>query len=124
MHQGWTKFVSHLWYATPQNGLASLLYGPSSIKAKVGNGIEVNINESTNYPFEDQINFELQSAQAVTFPWEFRIPEWCQEATISINGKEFQKGKASEIVKIQRQWQPGDKVTLHFPSEVRKRMGT
>ncbi|PAC28897.1 hypothetical protein BWI92_17890 [Flectobacillus sp. BAB-3569] len=119
MHQGWTKFVSHLWYATPQNGLASLLYGPSSIKAKVGNGIEVYINESTNYPFEDQINFELQSAQAVTFPWEFRIPEWCQEATISINGKEFQKGKASEIVKIQRQWQPGDKVTLHFPSEVR-----
>lgn len=35
MHQGWTKYAARLWYATPDNGLALLVYGPGRVTAKV-----------------------------------------------------------------------------------------
>jgi hypothetical protein len=50
MHQGWPKYVESMWMATNDNGLALVTYGPSTVKARVGNGIEVTINEETDYP--------------------------------------------------------------------------
>jgi DUF1680 family protein len=47
MHQGWPKFVQNLWYATSDNGLAALVYGPSEVTAKVADGQNVIITEKT-----------------------------------------------------------------------------
>ncbi len=38
MHQGWPKFTQNLWMATSDDGVAALLYAPSSVKLKVANG--------------------------------------------------------------------------------------
>ena len=43
MHQGWPKFTQNLWYATPDGGLAALVYAPSKVQAKVAGGIEITI---------------------------------------------------------------------------------
>jgi hypothetical protein len=32
MHQGWTKFATHLWFRTPTGGVAALAYAPSLLK--------------------------------------------------------------------------------------------
>ena len=41
---GWPYFAEHLWFATPDNGLAAVLYAASEVKAKVGeDGTEVTI---------------------------------------------------------------------------------
>ncbi|MBA4853624.1 beta-L-arabinofuranosidase domain-containing protein [Emticicia sp. BO119] len=118
MHQGWTKFTSHLWYATPDKGLAALLFAPSTITAKVGSGTVVTIDEETNYPFEDQINFTITTPKSIDFPLEVRIPAWCKEAIVWLNGKKFQTEKGGKIIKIKRFWTNGDKLTLQLPMEV------
>lgn len=118
MHQGWTKFATHTWYATPEKGLAALLLAPSTVTAKVGSGTEVTIQEETNYPFEDQINFIISTPKSVDFPFEIRIPAWCKEATVLLNGQKFQSGKAGTILSMKRIWQNGDKLTLQLPMEV------
>lgn len=119
MHQGWTKFTSHLWYATAGNGLAALAYSPNTITAKVGsNSSEVTINEVTNYPFEDVVNFEMTMKNSVVFPLQLRVPSWCKDATITINGVAFSKGQAGQIVTIERTWKNGDKVQLQLPMTV------
>lgn len=119
MHQGWTKFTSHLWYATPDKGLAALLFAPNNIKAKVGDGTEVSIEEETNYPFEDQINFTLSTQKSVDFPFEIRIPAWCKEATILLNGQKLRTEQGGKIARIKRLWANGDKITLQLPMEVK-----
>nr|WKN36078.1 glycoside hydrolase family 127 protein [Tunicatimonas sp. TK19036] len=120
MHQSWTKFTTHLWYGTPDGGLAALEYSPNEVTATVGeDATEVTIREETNYPFEDEIRFTLNTSASVSFPWQLRIPAWCEEAIISINGEEVQREKGGEIVTLEQTWQDGDQVTLQLPMAVR-----
>lgn len=118
MHQGWTKFTSHLWYATPANGLAALEYAPNTIKAKVANGTEVTIRESTNYPFEDQIRFAISLPKVTEFPLTLRIPGWCKEATVILNGQKLRTDKGGQVITMTRTWKDGDQLTLQLPMEV------
>lgn len=123
MHQGWPKLVQNLWYATADNGIAALVYGPSNVKAKVANGITVQIKEETNYPFDEAINFKFSFADKKTkkafFPFHLRIPEWCKAAIIRINGEVVNTDNYSgEITKISREWQQGDVLTLELPMEI------
>ncbi|MGQ8338610.1 beta-L-arabinofuranosidase domain-containing protein [Sunxiuqinia sp. A32] len=118
MHQGWVKYVSHLWYATPDNGLAALVYGPGKVTAKVGKGTTVSINEETSYPFDNTINLTITLPENDTFPLSFRIPKWCKEANVFLNGVSLRTGKSGQIVRIEREWKNNDKVTLEFLMQI------
>lgn len=119
MHQGWTKFASHLWYATPDKGLAALHFSPSVTTATVGDSnTEVTIHEKTDYPFSDVISFEIASKQAVAFPLHVRIPVWCKQASLTLNGQPLQKEKGGQVVVINRTWKTGDVLTLQLPMDV------
>jgi Beta-L-arabinofuranosidase, GH127 catalytic domain/Beta-L-arabinofuranosidase, GH127 middle domain len=119
MHQGWTKFASHLWYATPAKGLAALLYSPNQVTAKLGkDSLEVIINEVTDYPFDNLVRFDISAKKEVAFPLELRIPSWCKEATITLNGQKLRTDKGGQIIIIDRTWKNGDKLALQLPMEV------
>lgn len=118
MHQGWTKYATHLWYATPTKGLAALEYAPNTVKARVANGTDVTIQETTNYPFEDQITFMISVAKSTTFPLDLRIPGWCREATILLNGQKLRSDKGGQVISLTRAWNNGDKLTLQLPMPV------
>jgi DUF1680 family protein len=117
MHQGYPKFVQNLWYATADNGLAALVYGASTVKAKVATGKEVVFTEETNYPFSDQLKFTYQTNEKVAFPLHLRIPEWCKKPVIKVNGQ-IQAYSGDKIVKINRQWTQNDVVELQLPMEM------
>jgi hypothetical protein len=119
MHQGWTKYASHLWYTSGQGkGLAALEYAPNTVKSQVGDGTTVTIQEATNYPFDDQITFSISLAKTTVFPLDLRIPGWCKEATILLNGVKLRSDKGGQIISLNRAWKNGDKVTLQLPMQV------
>jgi DUF1680 family protein len=119
MHQGWTKYAQHLWYKTQDNGLASLVYGPNRLSTTAGkSNTKVNISEVTNYPFDDEIAFELTTKNTAQFEWKLRVPSWCAEATVLLNGKELQKAKGGQFVIIDRIWKDKDKLSLKIPMQV------
>lgn len=116
---GWPYYAEHLWLATPDNGLAAALYGPSQVQAKVGHGVDVTIVEQTAYPFEQQITFEVSCATAVHFPLYLRLPKWCPAARVQINGVTQPCGALTETwLRIEREWQGGDVVRLHLPMDI------
>jgi uncharacterized protein len=119
MHQGWTKFTTHLWYATADKGLAALEYAPNTLTTYMGEQrTEVAIETTTTYPFEDSIRFAINPKAPVTFPIKLRIPSWCTEGVVFINGIKFTSGKGGQIVSLQKQWTQNDKIVLHLPMEV------
>ena len=120
MHQGWPKLVQNLWYATRDNGLAALVYGASRVKAKVAEGTEVEFIETTAYPFENSVAFTYQTKEPATFPFHFRIPGWCENPVVKINGKKVDLDlQSGAISMINRTWQQGDTLSLVFPMQIR-----
>lgn len=119
MHQGWTKFAEHLWYKNGTNGMAALAFSPNSVKITVGKddtGIE--ITENTKYPFDDKIEFIFKPLNPVEFSFDLRIPGWCNEAEISLNGKKISVEKGGKIITINRIWNDQDKLVIKLPMEV------
>ncbi len=118
MHQGWPKFVEHMWMATRDKGLMAALYGPSSVKAMVANGEIVKIIEETGYPFDGNIIFKIETDKKVSFPLCLRIPEWCNEAVIEYRGNKI-KATGGEIIKLEEKWKDGDIISLYLPFNIR-----
>ncbi len=122
MHQGWPKFTQNLWYATKDNGLAALVFSPSEVRAKVGDGVKVKMTEETNYPFTEAITFKLAiegKQKKVAFPFHVRIPSWSKNAKVAINGKPWSgEVKPNSIIVINRTWKSGDVVTLDLPMHI------
>lgn len=122
MHQGWPKFTQSLWYATPDNGLAALVYSPSEVTARVGGGSSVTISEETFYPMDGEIKMTVQlnskadRKKGVRFPLHLRIPRWCSEPVVKVN-KVPQKIDR-ETMKIDRVWHDNDVVTISFPMHI------
>lgn len=119
---GWVYYAENLWMATPDNGLAAVLYAESDVKAKVADGSEVAIHQQTHYPFEEQIHLTIQTPKAVNFPLYLRIPAWCDKPVISINGQVVNtKIAAGHYARIVNTWKNNDRITLEFPMQVKTR---
>ena len=121
MHQGWPKFTRSLWFATPDNGLAALAYSPSEVTAKVGNGKTVTITETTAYPMDDRIQFDIKLENkkgSVEFPLHLRVPGWCKAPEVTVNGVEVSPEIKDRVMILDRDWKNGDVVELTLPMEV------
>jgi hypothetical protein len=118
MHQGWPKFTGSLWMATNDNGLAAVAYGPSRVKAKVGNGKEVTILEETDYPFNGLLKFSIVSEKPVRFFVYLRIPGWAENVVIKYKGKTLTE-KGGSTVKLYARWDPDDVITMEIPMNIR-----
>ena len=117
--QGWPYFTENLWMATPDNGIAAVIYSPSKVNAKVGDNTNVSITNKTNYPFSDNLIFEIKTDKSDNFPIYFRIPSWSKKSTIIINGKRINTPiEASKFLKINRKWCNGDIVKIVFPKNI------
>ena len=123
-HQGWPKLVQNLWYASRDGGLAALVYAPSSVSAML-DGHPVTLTEETNYPFDGTVTVRVRfpgkhrkrAMPSATFPLHFRIPDWCEGATVATREGEMHPA-AGEMLKVERTWHDGDTVVLHFPMRV------
>lgn len=122
---GWVYYAENSWMATPDNGLAAQLFSEGTVTAKVGDGTEVKLIETTKYPFEESVHFTVQTSKPVLFPLYLRIPAWCKGATVNVNGKAMSiKAEPGGYVKLTNTWKNGDKIKLQLPMEVTMRQWT
>jgi hypothetical protein len=119
---GWPYFTQHAWFATPGNGLAAVLYAPCVVTARAGDGTEVRIAEETRYPFADTVTFKVTLAKVAKFPLLLRIPGWCAQPELKLNGETFSTAaRPGSYLRLERDWANGDVVQLRFPMEARVR---
>jgi Uncharacterized protein conserved in bacteria len=117
-HMGWPKFVQNSWAVTRDGGLAIVAYAPTTVTAKVADGVEATIEEKTDYPFADTIALSVSIAKPAQFPLVLRIPDWCATPQIAVNGEAIAGLKPGSFHRIDREWRNGDKVAIRFPMTV------
>ena len=92
-----------LWFGT---------YGPCDVR---WNGMTVT--EETDYPFRDTVRFRIAGSGKTTLC--FRIPAWCRNAAVSVNGEAVTAPAEDGWLRLEREYRDGDEITLHLPMEVR-----
>lgn len=127
VHRMMPNYVSRMWMeGARENELVAALYGPSTIRHELSNGECITLHEETHYPFSEQIRFRFEMEHSARLPFTFRIPAWCREASLQLNGKPIAlEALASEgregFYTLERRFRPGDTLTLNLPMEVEVR---
>lgn len=121
-HMGWPKFVQNSWAATADGGLAVIAYGPTVVNAMC-DGQQVQITEDTSYPFEETVRLKISVSKATAFPLEVRIPSWCSNATVTVNGRIQSGVTPKSFFRIQRPWKNGDQVVVNLPMPIQTSVG-
>jgi len=116
---GWPYYAQHLWFATPDNGLAAVLYCASNVKATVGTGVKVSIEEKTRYPFDDTLQFRISTPRTTRFPLYLRMPGWCKDPKVIINGRPLQiSAQPRQYIRLDNRWNDGDTILLKLPMTI------
>jgi hypothetical protein len=112
-------YLQNLVMASNDNGLAAIMYNSCVTSAKVGNGTTIRLTEETNYPYEESVRFKVNTDKKVVFPFYLRIPGWCKKASVKINHQEVKvTPTAGSYIRIEREWNNGDQLTLSLPMEI------
>ncbi|MGL4373735.1 MAG: beta-L-arabinofuranosidase domain-containing protein, partial [Turicibacter sp.] len=114
-------YVEQMWLRSHDKGVVASLFGPTTVTTKVGiEDTSISITEETNYPFSDQIIFKLEMEESVEFPFYIRIPAWCENPHLAVNGIEIKETYiAGTFHKLERIFANQDIVTLTLPMKVK-----
>jgi DUF1680 family protein len=116
MHQGWPKFVAHLWMKTPDDGIVAVAYAPSAARFESG-GTPVSLSLDTDYPFRESLTITVRPDRPTRFPLLLRVPAWAEHATVTVDGGTPVPMRAGGFHRLDREWSDGSGTTvaLHLP---------
>lgn len=105
--------------ATSDDALWMNLYISGTVKARVGKS-DVALDVKTDYPWDGRV--ELTFASNATCGLRLRVPEWCEDAAVAINGVGVGNLKMHDgyFVIDSRAWSSGAKIVLELPMPVRR----
>lgn len=106
-----------------EDGIRANLYTSCTADLKV-RGAQVSVRETTDYPADGRIRFAIEPERPVDFAFKVRVPSWCRNPSVAVNGKAVTDRMApGRTLVLSRTWKAGDRVELDFPMEVRTVLG-
>jgi DUF1680 family protein len=115
-----TIAISSKWaYSLTENGVAVNLYGGNLLNTQLSDGTILKLSQETTYPWNGDINISIMECKDTPFEILLRIPDWAENAKISINGEQVDlRVNPQSYTTIHRIWKKGDVITLDLPMEI------
>ena len=119
MHQGWPKFVAHLWMRTQRrrprdDGLCA------EPGRHAGAGRRRHGGDEHRLPVPRVVTVRISTTRAVTFPLQIRVPSWARRRDGARRGRAARRsGGARQVHRIEREWRGTQEVELRFPMRAR-----
>lgn len=106
-------------YSISEKGIWCNMYGGSELNGQLTNGEKIKLVQTTDYPWDGNVQLTIEMApKKKPFSVYMRIPEWCEKATLSVNGEQISANITPDTyVEVNRIWKKGDKVELVMPME-------
>jgi hypothetical protein len=79
----------------------------------------VTIVQDTSYPAGDTIRLEVRPARPERFTLALRIPAWSEANELAVGGAPLPAPAPGTYARVERRWQPGDRLTLKLDLRAR-----
>ena len=103
--------ISGYLYAVKETTLYACVYADSRAILTIG-ASEVKLTQTTDYPWDGRVTFTVSPAAITEWTLALRIPGWCRQAEVKVNGQSVEATPTHGFVCIEREWQEGDTVEL------------
>lgn len=97
------------------------LFADSDSTIPLAGGALLGLRQTTRYPWDGDVRLEVTKlVDTGDLTLQVRIPGWCANATVEINGDPLPPSEAAagQYATIRRVWQVGDVITVHLPMPV------
>jgi hypothetical protein len=103
-----------LYYRT-KDGLLVNLYNASTATVDIPGNARVKLDQVTDYPSTGNVLLKVNPSRDAEFTVQLRIPGWCPEATVKINGGAEKRIAGGCFLSLKQVWKSGDCVELKMP---------
>lgn len=102
-------------YTVKDDTIYTHLYVASELKASFRQG-QVTLKMTSDYPQNGSVQFTVATAADTPFTLALRIPDWSDQATLTVNGTsvELEGNVVDGYVRVTRTWTSGDVVQLEL----------
>ena len=110
-------------YGVSETGLWIHHFAGNDARLDVPEVGPVSITQTTDFPWDDEVDLLISLDQACEFSLFIRHPHWCAEngVEVVVNGRYPKvKRNAGGYIEINRKWESGDQVTIQMPMAVQK----
>jgi uncharacterized protein len=104
--------VSNYMYSMVDDGIYINMYGGNTLSTKLANGSAIKLDQQTNYPWDGKIVITVKEAPSTPFTIYLRIPEWCKNSKLTVNGKPNVIHTKNGYRYCSQSWKAGDKIEL------------
>jgi DUF1680 family protein len=109
------------FYGTSREGVWAHLYAAGSASMTLPGGARAAIIQRTRYPWDGEVEIEVQTDARDQFSLFLRVPGWCQSASVSINERPADAALSpGSYFELRQSWRSGDRVHLTLPMTARR----
>ncbi|MEM3478864.1 MAG: glycoside hydrolase family 127 protein [Candidatus Bathyarchaeia archaeon] len=107
------------FYSTSEGGVWIHLYAKNAAEIEYEK-TRITLTQNTDYPWSGDIEIVVNPEEDIEFSLFVRIPSWCRESQVKVNGERIEKAFEQGYLKIHRLWRKGDKVRLSLAMPVER----
>lgn len=111
--------IGEYFYSTSDDTVFVHLYNQSCSDIQLGANV-VQIEQATNYPWDGTTEFSFNVAQPTSFEFALRIPGWCRDFSLQLNGSPVSAEVVNGYARLKRTWTNQDTVTLSLAMPVER----
>lgn len=109
--------IGGYYYSRSDSSLFVHLYGSSNLTIEDWG---VTVEQETEYPWDGEVKLSVIAREPREFTLSLRIPGWCNDFLLEIDGKSYPAEPERGYVSIRRIWHGRNTVILRFPMPVMK----
>lgn len=108
--------VAQYAYSDREDTVFMHLYCGAKLKKTIGKR-DVQIYVNSEYPWKDRVEIGFEMGEDTEFTYAMRIPGWCRDFSVKINGSAADGRVENGYMYIRRIWKNGDNISVSIPME-------
>ena len=105
--------ISNYLYSKNESGLWLNMYASNSLHTQLGTQT-ISLSQSTDYPWDGQVQVEIKEAPESETSLNFRVPDWCKTSSLYLNNRLVTPTSSEGYLSVKRVWKPGDQIRFEM----------